>query len=74
MEGPYGYPAADIKYPGYDKAEVSSIMKNGISLTILGVIIVFSFMAVYNTFQASVAKRLKIYGILRAIDQLIIVK
>lgn len=67
MIDPFGYPAAEIKYPGYDKESYSSIMKNGTSLAILGAIAVFCLMAVYNTFNASVAKRIKVYGILRAI-------
>ncbi|MGL5087393.1 MAG: ABC transporter permease, partial [Clostridium sp.] len=67
MSDPFGYPAADIKYPGYDTKDYEYIFNNGLARTILAVIIVFCFMAVYNTFHASVAKRIKVYGILRAL-------
>ncbi|MGL5354614.1 MAG: ABC transporter permease [Clostridium sp.] len=67
MTDPFGYPAADVKYPGYDKDSYTSIINNKLSRTILGIIILFCFTAVYNTFHTSVAKRIKVYGILRAI-------
>lgn len=62
-----GYPGSDIRFVGYDKNSYTSIIKNGLSRNILLVIIAFCFMAVYNTFHTSVAKRIKVYGILRAI-------
>ncbi|MGL5087088.1 MAG: ABC transporter permease, partial [Clostridium sp.] len=67
MTDPFGYPAADVKYPGYDKDSYTSIMSNKLSRIILAIIIIFCFTAVYNTFHTSVAKRIKVYGILRAI-------
>ncbi|MGL5353759.1 MAG: ABC transporter permease, partial [Clostridium sp.] len=67
MTSKYGYESSDIKYPGYDKGDYSSIINNGLSKTILSIAIIFCFLAVYNTFQASIANRIKIYGILRAI-------
>ncbi|MGL5353218.1 MAG: ABC transporter permease, partial [Clostridium sp.] len=68
-KGPYpeGYPGSDVRFTGYDKASYSSIIRNGVSRNILLVIMAFCFMAVYNTFHSSVAKRIKVYGILRAV-------
>ncbi|MGL5354494.1 MAG: ABC transporter permease [Clostridium sp.] len=67
MVDPFGYPAADVKYVGYDKGEYTSLLRNPLARNILLIIIAFCFMAVYNTFHASVAKRIKTYGILRAL-------
>ncbi|MGL5085264.1 MAG: ABC transporter permease, partial [Clostridium sp.] len=62
-----GFPGSDIRFVGYDKTSYTSIIRNGLSRNILLVIIGFCFMSVYNTFHTSVAKRIKVYGILRAI-------
>ncbi|MGL5354615.1 MAG: FtsX-like permease family protein [Clostridium sp.] len=67
MRDPFGYPAAEVKYPGYDKDSYSAISKNSLARTIMYIVIAFCFTAVYNTFHASVANRIKVYGILRAI-------
>ncbi|MGL5351931.1 MAG: ABC transporter permease, partial [Clostridium sp.] len=67
MTDPFGYPAAEIKYPGYNKEAYSALIGNRLARTILAIIIFFCLTAVYNTFHTSVAKRIKVYGVLRAI-------
>ncbi|MGL5353460.1 MAG: ABC transporter permease, partial [Clostridium sp.] len=67
MTDPFGYPGAEVKYPGYNKDSYSSIRANALARMIILIIIIFCFMAVYNTFHSSIAKRIKVYGILRAL-------
>lgn len=63
----FGYEASDIGYPGYDSKNYVDIISNAKARNIVLVSIVFCFIALYNTFNSSTQKRIKYYGILRAV-------
>ncbi|MGL5353550.1 MAG: FtsX-like permease family protein, partial [Clostridium sp.] len=63
----FGVEASDVKYPGYIKAKYEGVLSNGNNRALLGFVSIFILAAIYNAFHISIAKKIRNYGILRAI-------
>lgn len=63
----FGVEASDVKYPGYVKTQYQGVLNNGDNLFLLGFVSIFILAAIYNAFHISISKKIKNYGILRAV-------
>lgn len=63
----FGVEASDVKYPGYIKTKYQGVLNNGNNVALLAFVSIFILAAIYNAFHISIGKKIKNYGILRAI-------
>lgn len=63
----FGVEASDVKYPAYNKAKYESVLKNPDNIVLLSLVSLFILAAIYNAFHISVSRKLKYYGVLRAV-------
>lgn len=63
----FGVEASEVKYPGYYKNQYEGVLNNLNNLALLSFVSIFILAAIYNAFHISISRKIKYYGILRAI-------